>query len=61
MQTACQRSQRLPGHGVGIVIDFTDKTTPTLFESFEGFSQIIKEQSVEKRYLSVFTNPIAII
>ena len=46
-----------------IVLDYadTDKTTRTLSENFEGFSQILKEQSGEKRYLGVFTNPIAII
>ena len=38
-----------------------DKTTPTLSENFEGFSQILKEQSGGKRYLGVFTTPIAII
>ena len=30
-------------------------------KKFEGFSQILKEQSDEKRYLGVFTHPIAII
>ena len=39
----------------------TDKATRTLLENFEGFSQIFKEQSGEKRYLGVFTNPIAIM
>ena len=29
-------------------------------ENFEGFSQILNEQSGEKRYLGVFTLPIAI-
>ena len=59
----CPRSQRLRRHGVGIVNNNadTDKTTRTLSENFEGFSQILKEQSGEKRYLGVFTNPIAII
>ena len=38
-----------------------DKTTQKLLENFEGFSQILKKQSVEKRYLGLFTNPIAII
>ena len=33
----------------------------TLLENFEGFSQILKEQSGEKKYLGVFTHPIAII
>ena len=43
--------------------DYTDmeKTTRTFLENFEGFSQILKEQSEEKMYLSVFTHPIAII
>ena len=38
--------------GVGVVNDDadTDKTTRTFSENFEGFSQILKEQSVEKRY-----------
>ena len=45
------------------VIDYadTDKITPTLSKNYEGFPQILKEQSDEKRYLGVFTNPIAII
>ena len=30
-------------------------------ENFEGFSQILKEQSSEKMYLGVLTNPIAIV
>ena len=49
--------------GVGVVNDYadTDKTTRTFSENFEGFSQILKEQSGEKRYLVVFSNPIAII
>ena len=33
----------------------------TLFENFEGFSQILKEQSGDNSYLDVFTHPIAII
>ena len=36
-------------------------TTRTLLETFEGFSQILKELSAKKRYLDVFTHPIAII
>ena len=32
-----------------------DKTTRTLSENAEGFSQILKEQSGEKGYLDVFT------
>ena len=39
----------------------TSMTMRTLFENFDGFSQILKEQSGEKRYLNVFTNPVAII
>ena len=48
--TQCQHSQRLCGHGVGEVnnIADTDKTKQTLLENFEGFSQILKEHSVEK-------------
>ena len=48
---------------VGVVNDYPDttKTKRTLLENFEGFSQILKEQSGEKRYLGVFTHPIAII
>ena len=37
------------------------KTMWTFSENFEGFSQILKEQSGEKRYLGVFTRSIAII
>ena len=33
----------------------------TLFENFEGFSQLLKEQSDKKIYLDVFTHSIAII
>ena len=36
-------------------------TTQTLFENFEGFSQILNEQSGNKMYLGMFTHPIAII
>ena len=39
----------------------TDKTARTLSENFEGFSQILKEQSGEERNLGVFTIPTAII
>ena len=52
VQTQCHRSQRLRGHGQ----DYADT-----LKKFEGFSQILKEQSDEKRYLGVFTHPIAII
>ena len=38
-----------------------NKTTQTFFENFEGFSQILKEQSGEKSYLCLFANSIAII
>ena len=48
---------------VGIVNDYEDTsmTTRTLFENFEGFSHILKEQSVKKRYFGDFTHPMAII
>ena len=39
----------------------TIKTTRTLLENFEGFSQIPKEQSGKISYLGEFTCPIAII
>ena len=39
----------------------TDKTIWTLLENFEGFSQILKEQSGEKYILGCFKNPRAII
>ena len=39
----------------------TSMTTQTLFENFEGFSQILKEQSGKKRYFGVFTHPITIM
>ena len=39
----------------------TSMTMRTLFENFDGFSQILKEQSGEKSDLNVFTNPVAII
>ena len=52
VQTQCHRSQRLRGHGQ----DYADT-----LKKFEGFSQILKEQSDEKRYLGVLTNPIEII
>ena len=63
MRTWCQCSQRLCGHGVSVVNDYadTDKTTQTLSENFEGFSQILKEQLGEQMYLGVFTSQIAII
>ena len=48
------------GHSVNDYVD-TTKTMQTLSENFKGFSQILKEQSGEKRYLGGFKNPIAII
>ena len=46
-----------------IVVDYADTTmtTQTLLEYLECFSQILKEQSGEKRYLGVFTQPTVII
>ena len=63
MQTECQCSHGLCRYGVGIVNNYatTDKTLWTLSENFEEFSQMLKEQSGEKRYLGVFKNPAAII
>ena len=60
MQTRCWRLHWLRRHGMGIVNNYSERsmTTRTLLENFEGFSQILKEQSGEKRYLGVFTNPI---
>ena len=58
---------------VRVVVDYADtvsastmvsrtyKTMRTLVEKFEGFSQILKEQSGEKSYIDVFTRPIAIM
>ena len=48
---------------MGVVNNYSDTsmTTWTLFENFEGFSQILQEQSDKKRYLGVFTHQIAII
>ena len=48
---------------VRIVADYADTsmTTPTLFENFEDFSQILNEQSTKKRYLGVFTHPVEIV
>ena len=50
MLTPCPHGQRLHGHGVGIVNNYEDTlmTTQTLFKNFEGFSQILKEQSGKK-------------
>ena len=36
-------------------------TTRTLLENLDGFSQILKGHSSEKKYLGVFTYPIALI
>ena len=46
--------------GVRLVNNYadTDITTQTLLKTFEGFSQILKEQSGKKRYLGVFTKTI---
>ena len=43
-------NQRLCRHSVGIVNDYADTsmTSQTLFEYFEGFLQILKEQSGKK-------------
>ena len=51
----CQCSRWLCGHGVGVVNDCadTDKTPRTLSKIFEGFSQILKEQSGKNRYLGL--------
>ena len=54
--TPCHCSQRLRGH-----MSALSTTTQTLSENFEGLSQILKEQSGEKRLLDVCTNPMAII
>ena len=47
---------------VSVVKNYADttKTMRTLLENFEGFSQILWKQSGEKKYLDVFTYPIAI-
>ena len=49
-ETRCRRSQQLRGHGVGVVNNYADTsmTMITLFENFEGFSQILKEQLGKK-------------
>ena len=48
---------------VRVVVDYADTsmTKRAVNENFDGFSQILKEQFGRKRYLSVFTHPIAII
>ena len=50
MQTRCRRIQRLCGHDFGIVFDKvnTERTTGTLLENFEGFSQIERDNQVKK-------------
>ena len=49
----CRGSCWLRRHRVHIVNDYADmdKTTQTLYENFEGFWQILKEQSDKKSYL----------
>ena len=51
------------GLNVDVVSDYADTsmTTQTLFENFEGFLQMLKEQSGKKRCLGVLTHPTAII
>ena len=62
MRTRFQHSQQLRGKGVGIVNDYKHRQDPAdTFGKLEGFSQILNEQSGEKRLLGVLTNPIAII
>ena len=59
----CPRCRWLCGHGVPVDVDYMDmdKTTQTLSVNFEGFSQILKEHQVKKRFLGVFTNSIVLI
>ena len=59
----CPRCRWLCGHGVPVDVDYMDmdKTTQTLSENFEGFSQILKEHQVKKWFLGVFTNSIVLI
>ena len=49
-RTGCWHSHGLREHCFGVVIDYadTDKTMRKLLENFEGFSQILKEQSGKK-------------
>ena len=63
LKIGCLQSRWLWRHRVLVVVDYADTsmTTRTLFENFEGFSQILKKQSGKKSYLGVFTHPIAII
>ena len=53
MGTWCRGSCWLRRHRVHIVNDYADmdKTTQKLYENFEGFWQILKEQSDKKSYL----------
>ena len=44
---------------VRVVNDYAD--VGVVVENFEGFSQILKEQSGKKSFLGAFTHPIAII
>ena len=62
-QTQCRCSCWPSEHVVRVVIDYLDTTmiSPTLSEDFRGFSQILKEQSSEKKYLGVLKHPITII
>ena len=62
------RCSRLPReHDVSVVVDYADMTMTMYvlcghyWKNFEGFSQILQEQSGEKRYSGVFTHPKAII
>ena len=59
LQTRCQQSRKLCGHGN----DYADTamTTRTLLDNLDGFSQILKGHSSEKKFLGVFTYPIALI
>ena len=51
----------------GVVVDYADMTMTMYvlcghyWKNFEGFSQILQEQSGEKGYSGVFTHPKAII
>ena len=50
LKIGCLQSRWLWQHRVLVVVDYADTsmTTRTLFENFEGFSQILKEQSGKK-------------
>ena len=63
MLTRCSVVIDYAGHSVGIVNDYPDmyKTTQTLSENFEGFSQILKEQSGKKvTWVHLCIHPIAL-